>query len=236
MPSPSVGARGAQLGRQVSRVSVVARLMRRFRGVGRLDPTVGMLAIPSSTVRAFSKQDLEVCRNLYVLNEPDRFPPGYLQTFTESLESPAQLFLVVELHGQIAAVGGICRTPESPQGCSLLFGMVHPDLHRRGLGTTLLLARLAVLERPAGVWWAFLSSAGGSSTFFERFGFRHYGRYALPPDMKEFDCYRAYLQESDWASCAAILEERQVHLDRAGIQVPVGPAIPVKSLERTRGR
>ena len=193
-----------------------------------------MIGIPSSTVRPFSTQDLDGCRNLYVLNEPGRFPPGYLQTFTDSLESPEQLFLVVELHGQIAAVGGLYRTPESPQGCSLAFGMVHPELHRRGLGTTLLLARLAVLARPTGVWCAFLSSAGGSSTFFERFGFQHYGRYALPPDMKEFDCYRAYLEESDWSTCARILAERQVHFDRDGIQVPIGPAIPNKSLERTR--
>jgi N-acetylglutamate synthase-like GNAT family acetyltransferase len=217
-------------------VSVGAWLKRTFRGRGRFDPTVGQLGIQSCTVRPFSKQDLDACRNLYELNEPGRFPPGYLQTFTESLESPAQLFLVAELHGQIAAVGGLYRTPESPQGCSLAFGMVHPNLHRRGLGTTLLLARLAVLARPAGVWWAFLSSAGGSATFFERFGFLHYGRYPLPPDMREFDCYRAYLEEADWDTCSRILAERHVHLDRAGIQVPVGPAIPNISLERKRGR
>jgi N-acetylglutamate synthase-like GNAT family acetyltransferase len=215
-------------------MSVGKWLKRSFRGRGRFDPAVGMMSIPPSRVRPFAKQDLDVCRNLYVLNEPGRFPPGYLETFTESLESPTQLFLVVELHGQVAAIGGLYRTPESPQGCSLAFGMVHPDLHRKGLGTTLLLARLAVLSRPAGVWWAFLSSAGGSSTFFKRFGFQHYGRFALPPAMKEFDCYRAYLEESDWSYCAKILAERQVHFDRGDIQVPIGPAIPNKSLEGTR--
>lgn len=167
---------------------------------------------------------MDACRNIYRLNEPGRFPPGHLQTFTENLESSLQLFLVVELQDRIAAVGGLCRTPESPQGCGLSFGMVHPELHKRGLGTTLLLARLAVLPRPGGVWWAFLSSAGGSSTFFKRFGFQHCGRYALPPTMEEFDHYRAYLQESDWETCAKVLGDRQVQLDCEGIQVPVGPS------------
>ena len=204
-------------------MSAITWLKRSLRGRLRFDPTVGMLRIPSSTVRQITTQDLDACRNLYVLNEPGRFPPGHLQTFTDSLESPAQLSVVVELHGQIAAVGGVYRTPESPQGCSLAFGMVHPDLHKRGLGTTLLLARLAVLPRPTGVWWTFLASAGGSSTFFARFGFQHYGRYALPPDMESFDCYRSYLEESDWETCAKILAARQVHLEREGIQVPIGP-------------
>src|SRR5262245_13975381 len=143
-----------QLG--VSRMSVVAWLKRSFRGQGRLDPTTGMLGIPSSNIRPFAKSDMDACRSLYTQNERGRFPPGYLQTFTDSLEPPAQLFLVVELLGQVAAVGGIYRTPESPQGCSLVFGMVRPELHRKGLGTALLLARLAILPRPTGLWWAFL--------------------------------------------------------------------------------
>jgi len=193
-----------------------------------------MLGIPSSNIRPFAKSDMDACRSLYTQNERGRFPPGYLQTFTDSLESPAQLFLVVELLGQVAAVGGIYRTPESPQGCSLVFGMVRPELHRKGLGTALLLARLAILPRPTGLWWAFLSSAGGSSAFFERFGFQHYGRHALPPDMREFDCYRAYLEESDWTACASILHKRRVFLTREAVQVPIGPAIPNTSLERTR--
>ena len=207
-------------------MSIAKWLRTVFRGQGRFEPTVGVEKIPPSVVRPYSRQDLSACREIYALNEPGRFPPGYLETFVETLESPDQLFLVVELNSQVAAVGGISRAPESPQWCSLVFGMVHPNLHRKGLGTTLLLARLAALERPTGVWWAGLSSAGGSATFFQRFGFLHYGRFPVLPDMREFDCYRTYLQESDWARCGRILEERQVTFDRAGLRVPVGPAMP----------
>jgi N-acetylglutamate synthase-like GNAT family acetyltransferase len=215
-------------------VSFSAWLKRAFRGRGRFDPTVGAQHIPSATVRRFSELDTAACRELYELNEPGRFPSGYLEEFLSTLKSSLHLYLVIEAHGKVAAVGGIYRTPEAASGCSLVFGMVHPSHHKQGLGTALLLARLAALGRPPHIWWAFLASAGGSSTFFERFGFQHYGRYPHPPDMRIFDCYRSYLEESDWESCANILAQRGVHFDRSGIDVPLGPAIPNKSLERTR--
>jgi len=215
-------------------VNVSAWIKRAFRRRGRFDPTVGAEHIRSTRVRRFSELDTGACRKLYELNEPGRFPSGYVDEFLRTLKSPLHLNLVVEAHGEVAAVGGICRTPESASGCSLVFGMVHPNHHKQGLGTTLLLARLAALSRPPGVWWTFLSSAGDSSTFFRRFGFQHYGQYPLPPDMEVFDCYRCYLEESDWEACAEILAQRDVHFDRTGIDVPLGTAIPNKSLERTR--
>jgi len=91
-----------------------------------------------------------------------------------------------------------------------------------------------VLRKPTGVWWAFLSSAGDSWTFFKRFGFQHYGRFPVPPDMELFDCYRSYLKEVDWSKCATVLEEQGVHFDKDDLEVPMGPAIPNTSLERTR--
>ena len=216
-------------------MSVLTRIKKLFRGYGRFEPTVGMSGIPPCTVRPFSGQDLSACRLLYELNEPGRFPPGYLDLFIESLESPTQLFLVVEFESQVAAVGGIYRAPESRQWCSLVFGMVHPNLHRKGLGTALLLARLSVLEPPTGVWWAGLASAGGSETFFKRFGFLHYGRYPSSADMREYDCYSAYLEE-DWKSCARVLAERHVNLDRTELRVPIGPATSNDSMGRLHRR
>jgi ribosomal protein S18 acetylase RimI-like enzyme len=217
-------------------VSISAWLKRAFRGQGRFDPSVGARRIPAATIRAFTHSDLDACRQLYLLNQPGRFSVRYLDLFVESLELPSHLYLIVEWQGQIAAVGGIYLTPEVPSGCTLVFGLVDPSCHRKGIGTALLLARLSVLRKPAGVWWAFLSSAGGSWTFFERFGFQHYGRFPIPPDMEYFDCYRSYLEEADWSRCATVLEEQRVHFDREGLQVPMGPAIPNQSPERTRGR
>jgi len=217
-------------------MSVGAWLKRTFRPHSRFDPSVGSQRIPPATVRPFSRADVDACRNLYSLNEPGRFPPGYLDLFAETLESPLHLYLVVVAEGLIVAVGGIYRIPEVRSGCSLVFGMVHPQRHKQGFGTTMLLARLAALARPTERWWAFLSSAGGSATFFERFGFQYYGRYPIPPDMKAFDCYRAYLEQTEWNMCGAILAERNVRFDRDGVEVPLGPAIPNSSLERTRER
>jgi hypothetical protein len=88
----------------------------------------------------------------------------------------------------------------------------------------LLLARIAALTKPAGVWWVHLAFAGGSSTFFERFGFRLYGHHTLL-DLRVLDCYRCHVQESDWSSYGRILRERNVNFDLAGIEVPIGPVV-----------
>jgi len=216
-------------------LNVGAWVKRAFRGRGRFDPSIGMRRIPAATVRQFTKRDLDACRKLYELNEPGRFPVGFLQTFTESLESPQYLYLVAESEGEIAAVGGIYRMPELASGSSLAFGMVDPNLHRQGFGTTLLLARIAALKKPAGVWWVHLSSAGGSSTFFERFGFQFYGRQALS-DSRAFDCYRCHVQVSDWSSCARILQKRNVNFDLEGIEVPIGPVASDNSPQVTSDR
>jgi GNAT superfamily N-acetyltransferase len=204
-------------------MSVGAWLKRTFRPHSRFSPSVGIQRIPSALIRAYTRVDVDACRSLYSLNEPGRFPLGYLDLFTESLESPLYSFLVVESAGQVVAVGGICRAPDVRSGCWLVFGMVHPDRHREGFGTAMLLARLAALPRPTDRWWAFLSSAGGSSTFYERFGFQYCGRTPIRSAAIALDCYRCYLEEAEWATCGRILEGRNVHFDRDGIVVPVGP-------------
>jgi hypothetical protein len=144
-------------------LSIFASLKRAFRGRGRFDPAVGADRIPRTTVRRFSELDTAICRELYELNEPGRFPSGYLDEFLRTLKSSRYLYLVVEVRGKLAAVGGIYRTPELP--------------------------------------------------------------------MRVFDCYRSYLEESDWESCVQILAQRGVHFDRTGVEVPLGPAMPDKSLD-----
>lgn len=205
-------------------MSIANWLRYALRSRHRFDPTVGAERIPAVTVRRATMHDLDACRELYELNAPGRFPAGYLEEFSRSFASPETLYLIIERDGRLVATGGIARPHQMPAGCSLLYGLVHPEHHRQGLGTTLLLARLSALGPPPGVWWVFLSSAGDSASFYERFGFRHYGRYPLPPRDELFDCYRSYLRRSDLEACRELLAARGVRFDRTGIEVPTGSA------------
>src|SRR5258708_5455550 len=96
-------------------------------------------------IRTYSPDDVVACRELYALNEPGRFPPGVLPEFEASLHSEGRLFLVAEKDGIICGCGGIAVASTAYNQASLFFGLIHPQHQRQGLGTTLLLARLALL-------------------------------------------------------------------------------------------
>jgi ribosomal-protein-alanine N-acetyltransferase len=205
-----------------------------WTGRARFSPSVAAERMPPALVRPFSRSDADACCEIFKLNQPAHFPDGFLPEFLETLQSETHLYLVVENCGEVVGLGGIYLTPELSGGSSLVFGLVHPNWHRQGFGSALLLARLSVLPKPTPRSWVHLSSGGTSDNYFQRFGFEHYGRMPIPPSMLLFDCYRSFLEEEEWRECSSILARRGVRFDRDGIAVPMGPAIPNKSLERTR--
>ncbi|WOB50325.1 GNAT family N-acetyltransferase [Xanthomonas hydrangeae] len=54
---------------------------------------------------------------------------------------------------------------------SLCWGMVHPTLHRQGLGTDLLLARLEALRLTPNIQRVVLDTSQHTQAFYARFGF-----------------------------------------------------------------
>jgi len=73
---------------------------------------------------------------------------GYDGLFAEWLRSGKSLFVIIEAEGRVVAFGGINAMQRKWLNlASLTFGMVHPDHHRKGFGTILLFARLALLPR-----------------------------------------------------------------------------------------
>jgi predicted N-acetyltransferase YhbS len=99
---------------------------------------------------------------IYSLNEPGRFPEVE-PSFETSLKKASSYTLVAEKEGRIVACGRLSYF--LPQGfvrrnwAILSFGLVHPEHQGRGLGTALVLARLALLKTsdfllPGGHWGA----------------------------------------------------------------------------------
>lgn len=129
--------------------------------------------IPHCHVRLLEDKDFDACEAIYRLNEPSRFPSGYFPRFSEWLRNRLALIIVIELNGEVVGVGGIAaQIQEDRYFAPLSFGMIHPTYHRNGYGTVLLLSRLALLRPHNGKIWALLTTAGGSESYYCRFGFK----------------------------------------------------------------
>lgn len=145
----------------------------------RLRGRTPILALPEwrrphpCVIRLLKTEDIEACEGIYRLNE-NRFPPGMFDTFSRSLRGRDALFLVAEVDGQVRGLGAVSmRRAGRTEGAVLSWGMVDPSFQRRGYGSALLRARLAMLPLARRAWIVTITTAGGSESFYERFGFRY---------------------------------------------------------------
>src|SRR5678816_2032909 len=122
-----------------------SRIYHFFRGPNPLHPAVLAGRLSPVTFRRFGPQDLPQCLELYALNETGRFPPGVAAHYEESLMKANTYFLVAESDGRIIASGGLSYFGREDVAV-LSFGLVHPGQQGKGIGTALLLARLALLK------------------------------------------------------------------------------------------
>lgn len=156
-------------------------LKRLFHPPGMLDLDLACGRIYPAKIRFFSPKDLAGCCELYRLNEPDRFPTGGLPDYEKALCTKSSVFIVIEENSEVIATGGVTvsRTPQMEFGI-LSYGLVHPTRQNQGLGTTLLLARLALL--PDDIDGVGMFVVPKSRRFYERFGFSSRATPRVKPD------------------------------------------------------
>lgn len=123
-------------------------------------------------VRQYSDVDFEVCRAIYISNEQDFLPASHRGDFENELRLKRCLYLVLESDGVVVACGGIYHRGGHDYA-GLCYGMVHRAYHRKGFGTTLLFARLALLDPEVGCA-VFMQATSESFDFYRRFGFVPY--------------------------------------------------------------
>jgi N-acetylglutamate synthase-like GNAT family acetyltransferase len=150
-----------------------SRIYHFLKGPNPLHPSVWAGRLPSLTFRRFSPQDLPRCLELYALNEPGRFPKGVLPQYESSLTRGSSYHLVTEEDGQVIASGGLSYYNRQDV-VVLCFGLVHPNHQSRGIGTALLLARLALLKANGLSYHVFIGAVEPSFGFYCRFGFTHF--------------------------------------------------------------
>lgn len=122
------------------------------------------------TFRRSEEEDIPRCIELYQLNEPGRFPPNGLADFEKALRGDSY-HLVTELDGKVVAMGGVsywCRRDIAV----FSYGLVDPAYHGQGIGTTLFLARLGMIEPQYWYTRVVIFAVDDSITYYQRFGFK----------------------------------------------------------------
>ena len=167
-------------------------------------------ALPPCTIRALAgADDVEACESIYQRNEPGRFPEAARSDFLAHIRSRDKaLFLVAEVDGAIVGFGGITMDRKGKlEVAHLVYGMVDPAHQRRGIGTALLLARIAMLPAPRRWWTVLFVPIAGSESFYQRFGFQY--RLTTATAAGDIgDLYRAALTRERQAECFAVLGDR----------------------------
>ena len=170
--------------------------------------------LPAGTqIREFRSTDREGCLRIYRDNEPGRFPSGVVPYFENFLARNDYLKLVCCKDEEPIAVGGIgvINGLLSLQAW-LVFGLVAPSYQRQGVGTTLLLARLAALPTPGKPIRLLLSNVPGSGGFFARFGFALQGQMTVPAHGQRIDVCSAMLDAVGWNTCRRLVGDLGMEL------------------------
>ncbi|MCC4615915.1 GNAT family N-acetyltransferase [Xanthomonas campestris pv. asclepiadis] len=123
-------------------------------------------------IRPFQPLDFDACMALFDANVPAFFSAGERVDFAGFLiqYATAWHYQLLERDNQIAGCAGYAISADGITA-SLCWGMVHPGLHRRGVGTQLLLARLDALRRMPDVRRVVLDTSQHTQQFYARFGF-----------------------------------------------------------------
>ena len=195
-----------------------------------LSPVPSKALPPGTCIRPYRPADKDACIEIYNQNELGRFPAGVRGQFEKFLEDLGYLKLICCIDDEPVAIVGVGRIPALlSHHVWLVFGMVRPALHRRGIGTAMLLARIAALPRPVKPIRVILSSVAASDGFFTRFGFTYQGQMAVPPSGMLLDVKSAILNADSWEACRSLLQGM-------GIDAVSFPPVPSMSMWSVQSR
>ncbi len=122
-------------------------------------------------VRPYLPADREACLAVFDSNTPQFFRPHERPDIESFLDRPNCPYFVMDHDGVILGSGGCSVQAERPLA-SLVWGMVHLDWHRKGLGRFLLLFRLREITKTGGVQMVGLQTSQHTAPFFESQGFK----------------------------------------------------------------
>jgi predicted N-acetyltransferase YhbS len=194
------------------------RLYHFCKGPNPLHPSVCDGHLSPVIFRRFAITDMPQCLELYALNEPERFPKGVSEQYEKCLTEQTSYFLVAEIEGQIVASGGLSYWTRRDFAV-LCFGLVRPSHQGKGIGTALLLARLALLNPKHFEYHVFIFAVEKSFGFYWRFGFRSFQPWQdLHSD--KHPSGHLLITSSEIRKCRQMLQAHGVGLPQDQDQIP----------------
>ena len=194
------------------RVPWYSQLYHHMRGPNPLHPRVWNGRLSPLTFRRYRESDLHACVSLHDLNAPGRLPklePPYSVT----LASGRVYTLVAEEDGHLIATGSVScqRLPGflNRKAAILSFGLVHPDYQDRGIGTALVLARLALLKPSEQCYVVLIFAVDRSIGFYRRLGFDDAGKWK-DSEGQEQPIGKLEFLRRDIRACRKLLADHQV--------------------------
>lgn len=122
------------------------------------------------TIRDYNAADYDACAAVYASNVPELYPETVLTECLTFLGEGTSYHLVVEHEGRVIGCGGLELRGEGPFA-HLVFGFIHRDYQKKGFGTSLLAARLSLLQHEAENITVHLETGPEVAPFFARIGF-----------------------------------------------------------------
>jgi [ribosomal protein S18]-alanine N-acetyltransferase len=119
--------------------------------------------------RVMEEADIPLCLSIYRANEARHFPQGFIDEYETRLRGRQLLNLIAMRGGEAVGCGGLVY--DANGNAWFCFGMVAPAHQRKGVGTALMLARVALLTPVDGWCAAGITAVPGSVSFYRRFGF-----------------------------------------------------------------
>jgi ribosomal protein S18 acetylase RimI-like enzyme len=189
-----------------------------LKGPNPLHPAVWKDKLSPMAFRRFQPTDAPACIELYALNEKGRFPEGVMDQYRKSLDVQKSYYLVGERDGRIVTSGGVSYWMRDDMAV-LCFGLVHPDYQRRGLGTALLLARLALLNPNRPNYRVLIFALDKAIPFYRRFGFQDFTPWLDPGGNKNpSGCLQ--MTAGEIRRCRALLQAHDISIPADETQIP----------------
>ncbi|MES2708071.1 MAG: GNAT family N-acetyltransferase [Verrucomicrobiota bacterium] len=120
-------------------------------------------------LREYQSDDLQKCSEIYTSNIRE-FLPNNLGLLIDHLSQPFSYFLVIETKETVIACGGMDLFAEA-NAAGFNFGLVLRDFHGQGLGTLLVLTRLALVDDDHDPAHISLETSVLTEPFYAKFGF-----------------------------------------------------------------
>ena len=126
-------------------------------------------------IRPYENKDKEGLLNLLSLNIPTYFHPNELEDLANYLDKEIEDYFVLAVNSNLLASGGI-NYDKDGHTAKISWDIVHPEYHNQGLGSRLLIHRLACIRSNPSIKKITVRTSQFADQFYGKHGFQEFDR------------------------------------------------------------